>query len=255
MDEVVGTPRRKSDAIIEKKRIGIRCCYWHVGDNMRLNNAAKKSHTFVPPMTLRRLTSLGKNAVKMLEECAVSENIPWVVSCRYGDSERMMSLFTSLVRQEVLSPTDFSMSVHNAIIGMYSIATQNRAPHSALSGGGLSFEAGLIEAYALQKERGGTIGYIYYDRPLPHLYEGKVKDDSPEIFFVLLLTDSTQEKESVDIANEFLYLKYLQDDDYVLEKKSSDFVIVMDFVKSDAKECKISVPGGHLHFERVLREK
>ncbi len=55
------------------------------------------------------------------------------------------------------------MSVHNAIIGVFSIATGNTQAHSALAGGNASFEAGLLESIVLLKEKGGSVGYVYYD--------------------------------------------------------------------------------------------
>jgi len=234
----------------------IQACFWKVGDDIRncLSDTSEMSKSSIPAMTLRRLTPLGKSAVKMLDECSLSmgsEHIPWVISCRHGDSERMVNLLTSLAKQEVLSPTDFSLSVHNAIIGVFSIATKNKNPHFALSGGELSFEAGLLEAYALQKEKGGRIGYIYYDQPLPVDYEGVLKNDCSETFFVLVLKDEEQDDSIIGT----IYINYIQDDNFVLKKNSSNLFMVMDFIKNDRKECKIQVPGGLLHFERCIKER
>jgi hypothetical protein len=114
----------------------------------------------------RRTTPLGGKVLQFLHACTASmqeQALTWIVSSRYGDVEPKINLLTDLSRGEMASPTDFSLSVHNAIIGTFSIATQNMNTYSALAGGCHSFEMGLLEALAHLVERGGKIGYLYYD--------------------------------------------------------------------------------------------
>jgi hypothetical protein len=170
----------------------IECCFWEINGENEAWPKEKQSKvaSSLPPLVRRRLTSLGQKALGMFYRTFPSENqkkIPWVVACRHGDMQRMVNLLSSLAAKEVFSPTDFSMSVHNAIVGLYSICVKNEEPHTALSGGELSFEAGLLEAFALQKEKRKTVGYIYYDSPLPGQYEGKIENDCPDICIALLL--------------------------------------------------------------------
>ena len=101
------------------------------------------------------MTPLGRQAVQLIYKSISERNssIPWIVACRHGDIEHKLNLLSNLAQDEMLSPTDFSMSVHNAIIGMFSIATDNKHTYSALAGGPNSFEAGLLESIALLKRK------------------------------------------------------------------------------------------------------
>lgn len=157
-----------------------------------------KESPLLPLNLRRRLSNLGKMAMEELfcvTNALNNEQIPWIVSCRHGDSSRMINLLTDLEKNEALSPMDFSLSVHNAIIGLYSISTKNKLLHTVLSGGEESFEMGLLEAYALQKSSRKSVGYLYYHLPLPTFYGEKIqnKDDNLGYCVSIILTSETTE--------------------------------------------------------------
>src|ERR1700691_2625239 len=109
----------------------VTCC-WKMGEETGSWPIGEPERNLrqLPTMMQRRLTPLGRTAAGMLHNSSSrsnSEQIPWVVSCRHGDLHRMINLLSSLARNEPLSPTEFSMSVHNAIIGAFSIATKNKS--------------------------------------------------------------------------------------------------------------------------------
>src|SRR3990167_6452217 len=101
----------------------LKSCYWIRGKETCAWPQSEAEHTQkqLPSSSRRRLTPLGQKTVEMLYRVANQEQISWVVSCRHGDMHRMISLLSSLARNEQLSPTDFSLSVHNAIVGAFSI--------------------------------------------------------------------------------------------------------------------------------------
>lgn len=236
----------------------VKCCFWLENDSLKSNLVSHKTHDHKSHSlnSLRRLTPLGRNVLKTMEySSSITEdrNIPWVISCRHGDAERLVNLHSNLANSETLSPTDFSMSVHNAIIGFYSIITQNKETNTAISGGENSFEAGLIEALALQRDKGGTVGYMYYDKPLPTIYNELVKKNSKEIYLVILLTDETS-KILVDKTEDLIYLDYTNENNNKSKNNSSSIDIFMDFIKNVTKECEVSIPGGMFTFERGVKE-
>lgn len=229
----------------------VNCC-WKRGED-------SGSWPFVNPleqgekrsmMMERRLTALGRMAFEMLNKSSgylSQKDIPWVVSCRHGDASRMVNLLSSLSKKELISPTDFSMSVHNAIIGAYSIVTKNNKMHTALSAGEQSFEAGLIEAFALQQEKNETIGYIYYDMNLPSPYEEKVDNHFPETCLSFLLGGK-------EIDNKFgLQLSYVANPKQRIEKNINGALSFIGFLKNDEKRYTISIPGGHFLWERYCQ--
>ncbi|HUX79851.1 MAG TPA: beta-ketoacyl synthase chain length factor [Alphaproteobacteria bacterium] len=230
----------------------VSSCFWKLGKETGSWPKIELNPKPLPPMLQRRLTPLGQRALEMLYNCSSlpnSEQIPWVVSCRHGDMHRMVNLLSSLAKNEPLSPVDFSLSVHNAIIGAFSILTKNKKPHTALSGAELSLEMGLLEAFALQKEKKGTVGYIYYDMPLPQQYKGKIKNDCSEVCLAFLLSD----KECLELSSEVLYLSYETTEANMLTKKSCDFYCLLEFLKDDTEKYELRVPGGYLLLQRVCK--
>lgn len=142
----------------------VKICWWYEG-NYGSWPCDEKRLGELPIQASRRLSPLGYKAVQIFNQCTFSNNesIPWIISCREGDISRRFKLLANLAQKEMLSPIDFSMSVHNAIIGFHSIASNNKRAHTALAAGENSLGIGLLESIALLKERGGSVGYVYYD--------------------------------------------------------------------------------------------
>ncbi|MEO2268484.1 beta-ketoacyl synthase chain length factor [Pseudoalteromonas pernae] len=129
--------------------------------------------SWVKPMQRRRLSQFAK----MILSCAHSVNpneepIPIVFSSRHGDLHKTSDLLEQLVENEPLSPTQFGLSVHNAVVGLLSILTNNKAPITAIAGGMDSLSSALCEAY-IQLHSGVTdkVMIIHADRELPNLYK------------------------------------------------------------------------------------
>lgn len=69
------------------------------------------------------------------------------------------------------SPTDFSMSIHHALLGVMSIQSDNRLGHTALSAGRDSFLNGLLEAaVCIVENPDEPVILIYADEALPSDY-------------------------------------------------------------------------------------
>jgi len=75
-----------------------------------------------------------------------------VFASRYGDVERSLRILEEISGQDVLSPMNFSLSVHNAVPGLISIAWKLTGMQSVIAGGANSFAMGLTEAISLLKE-------------------------------------------------------------------------------------------------------
>jgi hypothetical protein len=142
----------------------------------------------LPPLLRRRVTSIGQLAFQAAQGLGAS-GLPRIIFCsRHGEFERTLSILDSLAQSEPVSPADFSMSVHNALAGLLSIATKNPAGHTAIAAGADSFGFGLIEAAAcLLANPHEPILFVYYDEPLPGAYEELGDDDEIGLAVALLL--------------------------------------------------------------------
>jgi hypothetical protein len=85
-----------------------------------------------------------------------------------GDGVTVDEICDSLSRAPLdLSPTRFHNSVHNVTAGYWSIATQNRAPSTAVCAFDASFSAGLLEAATLCASGESPVLLVAYDLPFP----------------------------------------------------------------------------------------
>ena len=87
-------------------------------------------------MTRRRLNRIGRSALQVAY--AVPANhppCPVIFASRFGDRERSVLLLNALANNESLSPTAFSVSVHNAIGAIFSIERGDTENYIALARG------------------------------------------------------------------------------------------------------------------------
>ena len=125
----------------------------------------------MPSILRRRAGFLGKMALEVAYQClGARTNIPTVFSSRHGEASRSADLLLDLASAVPLSPTSFSLSVHNSAGGLFSIARGDRAPNMALAAGTSSVEHAVIEACGLISEGAPAVLLVVYDCPLPALY-------------------------------------------------------------------------------------
>ncbi|KKW75074.1 MAG: beta-ketoacyl synthase chain length factor [Acinetobacter sp.] len=124
----------------------------------------------IPAMQRRRLSSLAKMALHSALVSLDGQSVDYIVwASKFGDEEKTLSILQDVLKAQVPSPTQFSISVHNAIAGLYSILCQDHTPSTSLS---CEWTEALIEAYAILKSCHGVkrVLVIAYDQALPKLY-------------------------------------------------------------------------------------
>lgn len=128
---------------------------------------------FVPAMQRRRLSRLARMTMQVANElCPVEQlrDAGLVFASRHGELRTSVGLLTDIARDLPLSPTAFSHSVHNAPVGLVSIATANAQPASSIAARRGTFAAGLIETLALaERRRGRPVVLLAVDEPPPEL--------------------------------------------------------------------------------------
>jgi len=125
-----------------------------------------------PAILRRRLSNPGKTALHTILQLKdnLPKEIPTIFSSHRGEVERSVSLLKSLAHDEPLSPTDFSLAVHNSVAGIYSIGCKQHSNMNAISAGSGGFTMGLVEACGLLLEHDYVLR-VDYGSPLPEPYE------------------------------------------------------------------------------------
>lgn len=108
---------------------------------------------FLPAMQRRRLSRLARMAFSVGWPLAEGlQDLPLVFISRHGETPRTLDILSDLANEQPLSPTQFSLSVHNAVIGLWSILRNETSEMTALAAAGDGLEHGMLEAAALLNE-------------------------------------------------------------------------------------------------------
>lgn len=133
----------------------------------------------MPPMQRRRLNPLGRAAAQVAWDCHTpGRGVPVVFASGYGDAQRCLHLLKDGAAGEPMSPTDFALSVHNAIGAMYSITRADGAAYTSVAAGPASCANGLIEAAGLLADGAPEVLLVCYDAPPPDEYAGFAREAS-----------------------------------------------------------------------------
>ncbi len=145
--------------------------------------------SFLPAMQRRRLSRLARMAFSVGWPLAEGrEHLPLVFVSRHGETPRTFEILSDLATEQPLSPTQFSLSVHNAIIGLWSIMRGETSEMTALAAAGDGLEHGVLEAAALLDEGAPAVLLVVTEDQPPQAYSPWI-DDVPFPYAVgLLLT-------------------------------------------------------------------
>ena len=143
--------------------------------------------SFLPAMQRRRLSRMARMAFSVGWPLAQGhEGLPLVFASRHGETPRTFDILSDLAADQPLSPTQFSLSVHNAVIGLWSIMRGETSEMTALAAAGDGLEHGLIEACALLNEGAPAVLLIITEEQPPQAYARWI-DDVPFPYAVGLL--------------------------------------------------------------------
>ena len=136
-------------------------------------DAAAQTHAALPPILRRRITPIGQMAFEAAQAAQGAAEARFVFASRHGEFRRTLSLLETLLGDETVSPADFSLSVHNALMGLLSIWSRNPRGHTTIASGTATFHCALIEAASmLVADTDTPVLLVFYDEPLPAPYDG-----------------------------------------------------------------------------------
>lgn len=132
----------------------------------------------LPMMQARRLKPGSRMAADLGYELLSCDPDFIVFSSRHGELERNFSILDALAHDADVSPTDFSMSVHNAAAGILTVVAGRKIPLSSVSAGTDSFVQALFEGMAaLQDHRRVLI--VDFDGAIPEFFMRDLPQDTP----------------------------------------------------------------------------
>jgi hypothetical protein len=121
----------------------------------------------VPALLRRRAGLSDRMALQCACAAAGAGPLPSVFASRHGQIARSVQLLRALAEGTPSSPMDFSVSVHNATAGLFSMARGDRSGAAALAAGRESFSAGLLESLGLLAEGAPKALLVFHDEEPP----------------------------------------------------------------------------------------
>jgi hypothetical protein len=171
-----------------------------------INDRTAESHppaVTLPPMLRRRISAIGQMAFQAGYGLSEQRTARFIFCSRHGEFDRTLRILRSLIAEEPVSPADFSLSVHNALAGLLSIAWGNTAGHTVIAAGADSFGYGLLEGVAcLKASSDDRVMVVYFDDRLPHPYDEVAGTDDTCVALALLLAPPRHDRDDLAIGIE-----------------------------------------------------
>lgn len=108
--------------------------------------------SFLPMLMRRKLSSIGKAAIYVMNEIYEKNDINLVYASNYGELERVKKLLNQKNTDGEMSPTGFSFSVHNSSVGLFSLLNHINLSYNSISAGENSLAAGILESIISDKD-------------------------------------------------------------------------------------------------------
>jgi hypothetical protein len=191
----------------------------------------------VPTLLRRRVSAIGQLALRAAFQAGGAQQPRFVFCSRHGEFDRTVSLLRSIAAREPVSPADFSLSVHNALAGLLSIATKNPRGHTAIAAGHDSFGYGMLEgALCLAAVPDEKVLVVYFDAPLPALYAPIGDDAAAAVALALLLAPQTGAGD--DVVMSFTP----HEGPAPTPRDDRDGGAILDFLSAGRRELRIDTP-------------
>jgi hypothetical protein len=152
---------------------------WQAQENAPCAAVAPKDvrGDLIPAIHRRRMSASCRMGVQTALEIGRDVQVDYLVFCsQHGEVARSEALLESIMDGAELSPTDFSLSVHNTAAGLYSIIKNHTVPSTSMASGASSFAMGWLEAEAYIHANGpARVLLVTHDNVLPDIYRPYVE--------------------------------------------------------------------------------
>lgn len=158
----------------------------------------------IPPRERRRAPLAVKLAVEVASQaCDMAGIEPTDASCVFASALGDMDITDYMCRElasdeQLISPTKFHNSVHNAAVGYWSISTGCQQAGNAVSSWQHTVPASLLEAFVQCRQEGRPVLWVAQDIRAPDAFAG-VCDISQPCAFALMLTPEANGEMTLDL--------------------------------------------------------
>ena len=143
---------------------------WPGGEVLPFNNNSADV-SFLPMMQRRRLSPLARAACAVAWQCQQKHgDMPTVFFSSHGESQYYFQILENLATEHGISPSRFSLCVHNAIAGLSSLHSTSFQPYVSLAGGTEGLFAAFLEAAGMLLDEPQVL-LVGYEQPLPAAYQ------------------------------------------------------------------------------------
>jgi hypothetical protein len=175
---------------------------WLDGEKIPKDDAAQVAVT-LPTMLRRRISVIGQMAFRASYALSGNRSARFIFCTRHGEFQRTLNILKSLSAREPVSPAEFSLSVHNALAGLLSIAWKNTAGHTTISAGADSFGSGMFDAIAcLKSQPADPVMIVYFDDLLPEPYDALGDHDETCLALAMLVGAPNNDADDLTISFE-----------------------------------------------------
>ncbi|CAM3837685.1 beta-ketoacyl synthase chain length factor [Rahnella bruchi] len=166
----------------------------------------------IPMMTARRMSIGSRFAVDIGLSLLEKHNVDAAIfTSRHGELEKTGRILHNLANEEPVSPTEFSMSVHNTAAGWLTITGKNPLPVTSLAAGYDSFQQGILEAQSMLSAGASRIMLIDFDGQIPPIYNESINSEFlPYAVAIILTAGNTLQCERVSMPDEHRVLPLAQ---------------------------------------------
>ncbi len=198
---------------------------WAQGEISIVDDGVAPKVMAVPPAMRRRLGCLGKISLNIASQLVEKNGyMPSIFCSRHGEIQTTIQMLKELIWNNEISPTKFSLSVHNAISGIFSIANKNDLPVTAITAGNQDLINCFYEAYGqLKSGAAEQVICMIYDEPIPEEYQQycPLPEHPYAVGLVLGLDGNAENAIKCSIGS-------MQDTD----SKNKSMVMALEFVKN-----------------------
>ncbi|WP_105888987.1 beta-ketoacyl synthase chain length factor [Haemophilus influenzae] len=151
--------------------------------------------TFLPAMKRRRLSDLARLFFEAAWELVPEEqsNIPVVYASRNSEINRNFALWQQLLTEGDVSPTSFSLSVHNALVGQWSEFRQVTTETIAITARQDNLETALLEAYLLLDDGYERVLVVSSEYPLAESYNVQPVERQPFAYALAMVIEKGEQ--------------------------------------------------------------